>query len=379
MATYRVLVVDDNPEVRRMVTASIKTLGPEIDVLDVPSAEEALFISGSLPLDLVVLDFRLPGMSGLEMVTRLQQRRPDIKIILVTGVEDEATRKQVAEAGVAAYFYKPIDIDSFLQSVKNSLWSGLEGQSSPISTQEPVSTLPTSGISPGGTAPTPEGKPSAAQKFRLSLDERLTALKQQMKAVSVLLVNETGQVMEVAGNPSLITTGSTMLSALVNAFKASQQVSQVVSREACVNMQYFAAHRYTLYVTPVGLNHALIALTAGFFEPDKLTSIDHYLQVAARDLQTILANKLAEEQAKLDEVSESLTELLKDIEVDRETLAGVEDMFSKASESDAKDTADGFWETLGTSDDTGEAHGTDLLSYDQARDLGLTPDDDQGS
>jgi CheY-like chemotaxis protein len=71
MAAYRVLIVDDNHEVRRMVTASIKTLGAEIDVLNVPSAEEALFISTSQPLDLVVIDIRLPGMSDLEMVDRL--------------------------------------------------------------------------------------------------------------------------------------------------------------------------------------------------------------------------------------------------------------------------------------------------------------------
>ncbi|MFZ0533277.1 MAG: response regulator, partial [Anaerolineales bacterium] len=71
MAAYRVLVVEDNHEVGRMVTASIKTLGAEIDVLEVPSAEEALLISSSVPLDLVVLDIRLPGMSGLEMVTKL--------------------------------------------------------------------------------------------------------------------------------------------------------------------------------------------------------------------------------------------------------------------------------------------------------------------
>ena len=78
MAAYRVLVVDDNHEIRRMVTASIKSLSTEIDVLDVPSAEEALFISASLPLDLVVLDFRLPGMTGLEMVPRLRRRIPHL-------------------------------------------------------------------------------------------------------------------------------------------------------------------------------------------------------------------------------------------------------------------------------------------------------------
>src|SRR4030065_154813 len=107
MAAYHVLVVDDNHEIRRMITATIRTLGAEIDVLDVPSAEEALFISASLPLDLIVLDFRLPGMSGLEMVARLRKRKPAIKIILVTGVEDDASRQQVMDAGGAAYFLTP--------------------------------------------------------------------------------------------------------------------------------------------------------------------------------------------------------------------------------------------------------------------------------
>ena len=123
MAAYRVLVVDDNHEIRRMVTASIKSLGMEIDVLDVPSAEEALFISASLPLDLVVLDFRLPGMTGLEMVTRLRKRIPATKIILVTGVEDPNARQQVTLAEVDAYFFKPIEIGVFLDAVKHCLWS----------------------------------------------------------------------------------------------------------------------------------------------------------------------------------------------------------------------------------------------------------------
>ena len=131
MAAFRVLVVDDNHEVRRMVTASIKTLGSEIDVLDVPSAEEALFISTSLPLDLVVLDFRLPGMSGLEMVTRLRKRKPETKIILVTGIEDANTRQQVSEADVDAYFFKPIEINVFLDAVRRCLWPELIGADLP--------------------------------------------------------------------------------------------------------------------------------------------------------------------------------------------------------------------------------------------------------
>jgi DNA-binding response OmpR family regulator len=372
MAAYRVLVVEDNPQVRRMVTASIKTLGADIDVLDVPSAEEALFISSSLPLDLVVLDYRLPGMTGLEMVTRLQKRRPEAKIILVTGVEDATTRQQVAEADVEAFFYKPIHIDTFLEVVKRSLWSDRGEQNQPLNNQEPAISSPV-----GITLPTPEVKPSSPQSFRLSLDERLTALKQQLKAVSALLVNNEGQVLEVAGNPSQITTGSVLLSALITAYKASQQVSEAMSRGTSSSLQYFTAHRQVLYVVTVGHNHALFVLTSGYFEPDKLSAINHTLQVAARDLQTILANQLAEEQAKQDKSSQLQTELPKDVTVDQETLAGVEKLFAGAAETSTKERADGFWEALEASDALEGVHGKDVISYDQARDLGLAPHEEE--
>src|SRR5512137_3024001 len=121
MGPYRLLVVEDNHEVRRMVAASLRTLGEEIEVLDVPSAEEAMVVCSSQPIDLVVIDLRLPGMSGFDLVTRLRRRKPEPKIILVTGVEDESTRKQVAEAEVAAYFFKPLDINTFLEAVKRAL------------------------------------------------------------------------------------------------------------------------------------------------------------------------------------------------------------------------------------------------------------------
>ena len=142
MASYRVLVVEDNHEVRRMVTASLMTLGAEIDVLDVPSAEEALVISASLPIDLVVLDFRLPGMNGIDMVSRLRKRRPETKLILVTGVEDASVRQQVAEADAEAYFYKPIDIDKFLEIVKRCLWADQPELGSESTAPEPVDISP---------------------------------------------------------------------------------------------------------------------------------------------------------------------------------------------------------------------------------------------
>ena len=124
-------MVEDNHEVRRMVTASIKTLGEEIEVLDMPSAEEALFIGTSQPLDLVVLDIRLPGMSGFDIIPRLRKRKPEAKIILVTGIDDVEVRQKVSAAGVDAFFFKPIDVTAFLEAVKRCL-DFTEGGDNPV-------------------------------------------------------------------------------------------------------------------------------------------------------------------------------------------------------------------------------------------------------
>ncbi len=375
MSAYRVLVVEDNHEVRRMVTASIKTLGAEIDVLDVPSAEEALVISASLPLDLVVLDFRLPGMTGLDMVTRLRKRRPEAKIILVTGIEDPAIRQQITEARAEAYFFKPIEIDLFLEAVKHCLWAS-PPEPTPATTPAPTiaeqlapaipDTPPSASSQPAATA-----SPGIPQGFMPTLDERLTTLKQQLRAVSVLLVNDAGQVLEVAGNPSQITSGSSLLSSLVEAFHAAVQISQAMGRVS--SLQYFATQRHCLYVVPVGSSNALLAITSGYFEPEKLGTIDRYFQLAVRDLQDILARISAQEQTRQANLERLQAELAIQGTVDQETRDKVEDMFSRAAETGSQPEADSFWDSAGEPDGQGGGHGQDTLSYDQARDLGLAP------
>jgi CheY-like chemotaxis protein len=370
MAGYRVLVVEDNPQVRRMVSASIKTLGSEIDVLDVPSAEEALFISASLPIDLVVLDHRLPGMTGLEMVSRFQKRRPEAKIILVTGVEDKSTRQQVAEAGAEAFFYKPIVIDTFLASVKRCLWPEV-GEQNPITTnQEPAVTKPVVDVSCAD-----ESSKSKPQRFKLSVDERLTMLKQQLKAISTILVDHTGTVLEVAGNPSLITSSSVVLSGLLSAYKGGLQVTQAISGGTGASMQYFATLQHCLFVVNVGQNHALFVLTSGYFDPERLSATNQALQTAAADLDRILSEQAAEERARLEQAERQQTALTEDVHVDQETLAGVEKLFAHGAENSAKEKADSFWESLEASEGVEGLQGKDVLSYDQARDLGLTPDE----
>ncbi len=368
MMPLRVLVIDDNREVRRMVTASIKTLGEDIDVVDVPSAEEALVVSSSEPLDLVVIDIRLPGMSGFEVIARLRRRRPEAKLILVTGAEDEATRQQLTTSGADAFFYKPIEIADFLEAVKRCL--NLTPPAAPATPPEAVAAgvdiasppeLSEMALATGKLAAPPTISPSP------SLYERLSELKKQLKAVAALVVNDAGQVLEEAGRAGDIATGTPLLSALMHTFRASLQVSQSLARGTSESLQYFAAPRQCIYVAPIGMNYVLFVVTAGFFGPDKLGMLYHTIHLAVRDLQALLA-------AQPRELVNNSRDIPRQVIVDEETQAQVDGMFSQASQTGSKEQANGYWETPGESTSTEGAQEKDVLSYQQARELGLAPD-----
>ena len=383
MAAYRVLVVDDNHEIRRMVTASIKSLSADIDVLDVPSAEEALFISASLPLDLVVLDFRLPGMTGLEMVPRLRRRIPGTKIILVTGVEDANARQQITQAEVDAYFYKPIEIGVFLDAVKRCLWSEqggvpvIRGESMYPSATRATTAQPATGKTKSMSLGESEAKSEVKHGFQPTLNERLTSLKQQVRASSVLLLNDIGQVMEIAGNPSQITSSSALLPALMEAFRASQKVSDALGTGQNESLLYFTSGKQRIYLAPVGQSNVLLMVTIGYIEPEKLGLLDRAIHLAVQDLDAILEHMLQEDNRRTVEAEASEVELPSEISIDTKTLADVERMFSKAPKKGGKDQADGFWETVAENSELDGTNSKDVISYDQARDMGLSPENEE--
>ena len=98
--TIRVLVVDDTDHVRRMLTTMLAVDGFEVvgSAADGPGALEA---AAAHSPDVVVVDYRMPRMDGLECARRLKQDRPDQHVIVYTAFIDEDLERQAAEIGVA--------------------------------------------------------------------------------------------------------------------------------------------------------------------------------------------------------------------------------------------------------------------------------------
>ncbi len=119
--TKTILVVDDEPESLRSLGEVLSDLGYEIVAR--PSGREALSAAQDrAAFDLVITDFRMPGMNGLEFITSLRRVMPEIPVIMLTAYGDIETYFQSFSLGVFEYVNKPVSKEEFERIVKAALY-----------------------------------------------------------------------------------------------------------------------------------------------------------------------------------------------------------------------------------------------------------------
>jgi len=121
--TIRVMVVDDTDHVRRMLTSMLSLDGYEV-VGDVASGPAALEAVEPADPDIVVIDYKMPGMDGLDTARGIRQRRPDQVMILYTAYIDAKLEKDASDAGISLCIGK-VDGLSSLEREINRLCASL--------------------------------------------------------------------------------------------------------------------------------------------------------------------------------------------------------------------------------------------------------------
>ncbi len=375
MHTYRVLIVDDQRDVRRVLRAGLETLGHDIKVIDVPSGEEAILVISRQPIDLLVSDVRLPGISGLELKERAQVRNPNLRFILITGLLDARTRQAVADAGADAYFFKPVEMTPFCNAALACL--GLDDEEEALVEEVPAEQI---------LEPLPQLKrvqpaeqvfvQGAEKTVSGGLAEHLSSLLQEVNAACVVLANDSAQVIAQAGALPEGANSPDLLLTVIAAFNAGNQVTSLLRGSQPQDWLYFAGQEHDCFVTSISPSVGLVVLVPhaplqGQRVADLIGAMHRAGQHLPRNLPDALAASDGSSSAPVVQQAQGPEEG----ETSDELLSTLDAIFGSAKSDKMKsEEVDAFWESA-VEDVARGASSPDTLSYEQARQLGLAPEE----
>ena len=114
-----VLVVDDDQAVRSVV--SRKMQGDGYTCATAADGKEALVMTASQSFDIVLLDIKMPGPSGMEVLPQIVTQHPDACVIMITAVVDTQTAVEAMKLGAFDYVTKPFNLDDLSIRVQKAL------------------------------------------------------------------------------------------------------------------------------------------------------------------------------------------------------------------------------------------------------------------
>ncbi len=343
MPANRILIVEDQREVSRLLRSALETLEHKMDVVEIPSGEEAILFSSRNPIDLLVSDFRLPGMSGIELMGKVRKFHPEMKVILITGQTDPKVRKEVAEAGADAFFIKPVPMADFLDAVERHL-----GLVETILPPEPI-------------APPPPPESTT------NLPDLLAGLRAEVNALAVFLIADTGRVIARAGDLPDSNDEISMLSSLLSIYSAGQKVSRLLGQKVATNWYVFDGEKNDLIFAPVGLAHAMLVVGPDLADGKRALKTVEKFSAARKVIEPLLGELPTAVPSYVEPPTVP-------IEPPEEAAPELEPLFKEAKKKLKSADVNDFW------DKAADAHKSptkpDMLSYEQAKQLGLAPEDE---
>jgi CheY-like chemotaxis protein len=321
-----------------MLRFGLDSLGRDLEVITAPSGEEALLEISRQPVDLLIADVRLAGMTGLDLFAKARMLYPQAKVILITGFTDPLTQHQVAAAGADAFFFKPVQLADFLNAVAECL------------------------------GPLPPAAPAQ------NLADRLTGLRQELKAISVALIDDRGRLLAIAGDLPDPDIETDLIHMLMQLCSTGMAISFFLGLKSPQDLFCFAGATHDLSLAHVGSTYALLVFTHK--QPGFPWAAGAAIRIAAQDILTNLEDLGV--PLRLDEeiISPSGEAVIDPDEV--ELALDLVDLLQPQTQAQlqSKDV-DAFWDSLVTEQDSPGIMSAGALSYEQARRLGLAPVDNE--
>lgn len=371
MTLKNILIVDDAMDLGRMLQAALETLGSDIRVTLVPSAEEGFLEASRRGMDLVVADIRLPGVSGLELTRKIRARNPDAKIIQISGLNEPDLESRSLEAGADLFLPKPLKVADFLESVQQVM--GMSAKPAPVRR--------------------PQHQPSNG------LEDYLAEFGRRLDAAAILLVEMNGTVRHRSGKLPEESMEKPIIDALLAAQPVNARAAGLMGAETRTQVLAFQGSQFDLVAGPVAGTHLLIAVLPKRRSLVRLAVALDEFSSAESDLTGLLPGVSAAAAAAISRVDHQVekkpvhTESKLRSETARERKAAVPEpepepapeepvgevspefaaLFGDGMDKLGKN-ADAFWQSAVDKEDASKSVNPNTISYDQARQMGIAPD-----
>lgn len=118
----KILVVDDSKVMRKLVTRTIRQAGfPDAEVVEAEDGQEAVAVARTERPDVILADWNMPNMTGLEMLLALRAEGDQVKVGFVTSESSVAIRQEADAAGASFFLSKPIDPDALAEAFRSKV------------------------------------------------------------------------------------------------------------------------------------------------------------------------------------------------------------------------------------------------------------------
>jgi CheY-like chemotaxis protein len=342
----RVLIVDDEPNVTVVLAAGLEKLGQDYVIETANSGSEALKKVERTPYALMITDYKMPDLNGLDLAMAVRRVSPSTQVILMTAYGTAGLRDKVGNLHLDGYVDKPFSVARIREIVEDAV-----GRVSHEVTERP-------------------SEPVVEE----SVDGQMEALQRNTNARCVLLLSADGFLIETAGPTDNLDISS--MAALVAAnFMAASELAKLLGNSSVFKSSHHEGPDYNIYAYALDMDLLLAVVYGAEAKPG---AVWYYTKQMASDLNALITDQPAHVES-LDDLSEALDNELDKafgLTPDGELTDGWAEPEDEAPTSEPvpaqEDAADAPEQDRMDVNGDG-AQEQELLDYEKAVEMGLIP------
>ena len=272
----RILIVDDEESVLTILKTSLTLSDGDYQVITASSGDEALDQLHQFDFDLVVTDYLMAGLDGLELMAEVKVLQPHARMIMISAYGTDELESEADGLQVYRYLEKPIEIDTFRSVVKEALGGDPQNQAAADAQPVEPTSLPFENI------------------------ESLTQLQKEVSARCVLVTDMAGRIIAQSGDLNELKLEILTVS-LSQGFDKLMQAGKSIDNEAdAVNLAYRESKLHNMYAVSIGQDYLLVLIIDRGEYSNRLGTVWFYARQTAIALKKyfILSNASAQEKQK---------------------------------------------------------------------------------